>query len=186
MFNQVLLIILTLIVFYFIYEKLHQKKETFDVIGDNYDKEISDFGNISIPNDIDMTKQQDILLASSNNHDILDNTAVVDEIISKGTTLIQPDGYGFSPTEGNPYDISKKISEFHKYDYPLTGSQNADEMLARKQQQRSNLNRQSLDGSVRATRELYSKYFQEELNENEKRVWWSSESQPIETDFNPY
>lgn len=159
-------------------------QELFTSPQDDY--EISKYGNISTSEDIDMTRQEmpmnlNIPYASPES-DKIDNSDVIEMAITRGTTLFQPNGQGFSPLNG----IVPTPSIFAKYDIPLSGQQNADEMLARKQQQRAATSKRSLDGAVRATRDLFCKYFQEELDENEHRVWYSSEAQDVETDWEPY
>lgn len=154
--------------------------QEFFTANDNY--EISKYNNISTSEDIDMTKQEEAPMPRLFLDNTIDNSDVIEMAITKGTTLFQPNGTGFSPLKGIA-DIPK---HFNDYDIPLSGQQNVDEMLSRKQQQRAATNKRALDGAVRATKELYNKYFQEELDENEKRVWYSSEAQDIETDWNPY
>ena len=168
-------------------EKLDDSETRSNINTDDF--EINKYGNISTSEDIDMTKQElskmDFgLFDKSNNKgpNNIDNSDVIEMAITRGTTLFQPNGGGFSPLKGI-VDVPNKFSE---YDIPLSGKQNVDEMMSRKQQQRASMNKRALDGSVRATRDLYCKYFQEELDENEHRVWYSSEAQDMETDWTPY
>lgn len=144
------------------------------------DNEINKYGNISTSMDIDMTEQQ--IQNMKFNGVSIDNSDVIEMAITRGTTLFQPDGKGFSPLRGNV----ETPSMFANYNTVLSGKQNVDEMLARKQQQRANINKRAIDGTVRDTRTFYDKFYKNELDENEKRVWYSSESQDIETDWNPY
>jgi hypothetical protein len=141
--------------------------------------EMNKYGNISTT-DIDMTTQEMPNMDFDSSY--IDNSDVIEMAITRGTSLFHPDGQGFSPLKG----VAETPSVFSEYNIPLTGQQNVDELLARKQQQRAAINKRALDGRVRATRALYNKYFTEELDENEKRVWWSSESADIETDWSPY
>ena len=140
---------------------------------DNVDP-YSKYGNISLDGDIDMSEQEVIDPSLTGNGTArFDNSDAIAAVISGGTTLFHPDGRGFSPTS-NHGNVPERFSS--QYDIPLSGKQNLDERFARKQQQRSDINKRAIDGSVRATRELYNKYFTEELNENEERVWYSAEA----------
>jgi len=143
---------------------------------DNYN--LSKYGNISISQDVDMTKQEVDLPEGEN---ALDNTDVVDQVITRGTSLMHSKPDSFSPTVNhNTFEMKKK------YNIGLTGKQDADEMLARKQSQRGALNRDAMTGFARHTANKYYNSFEDELDENEHRVWWSSESQDLETDWTPY
>src|SRR6185437_13424313 len=137
------------------------KQDIFEENSINFntnDSEISKYGNIYTSEDIDMTRQEipkgEYGLIGRNNQ--IDNADVVEEAITRGVSLFHPDGSGFSPLKG----IANIPHHFDKYDIPLSGQQDIDEMLSRKQQQRASTNKRALDGSVRATRELYNKYFQ--------------------------
>ena len=63
----------------------------------------------------------------------------------------------------------------------LTGNQDMDERLAT--EQAINRNKRAMDGYSRSTRNIYDKYFKEELNENQHRVWYSDEAQDMETSW---
>jgi hypothetical protein len=153
-----------------------------DLNTDNY--EFSPYKNISTSSDIDMTRQE-LSDESVTESGKIDNSDVIDMVITRGTSLFQPDGKGFTPLRGSEDNTFEKRG-FSLFNIPLTGSQDVDELLARKQTQRGAINKRALDGQVRATRNLFNRYFQEELNENEQRVWYSSEAQNLETDWNPY
>lgn len=113
----------------------------------------------------------------------IDNSDVIESAITRGVSLFNPTGSGFSPLKAASVQTPDL---FDKYNIPLSGQQNMDEMLARKSQHTGSLGKRSIDGAVRATRDLFNTNFQEELDENEKRVWWSSEAQDMETNWNPY
>lgn len=155
-------------------EKATNNENTIDT--DNYS--LSKYGNISVSQDVDMTKQEVDLPEGDNS---LDNTDIVDQVITRGTSLIHSKPDSYSPTVNhNTFEMKKK------YNIGLTGKQDADEMLARKQSQRGALNRDAMTGFARHTANKYYNSFDDELNENEHRVWWSSESQDLETDWTPY
>ena len=144
---------------------------------DDTDYDYSKYDNISLSDDADMTMQEVPVNFGNNTYDNLD---VIESSITRGTSLFPSEQVGFSTLEGDP-DMLNRYQNI-----ALSGQQNIDELLARKQAQRSTMQKRSLDGAVQATKNLYSKYFTEELNENENREWWSSEASEIETDFTPY
>lgn len=172
-----LLVIASTILFGYMFSNSNLFSEHFDV---NHNLELSKYGNLPI-DEIDMTVQE-VPISSKMHNKKIDNSDIIESTITRGTTLFRPNGTGFSPLIG---DINAP-EYFYKYDMPLSGQQNIDEMLARKQQDRANLNKKAIDGAVMSTKNLYSKYFHEELDENEHRVWYSSEAQDIEDDWNPY
>jgi len=139
---------------------------------------LSKFGNIITSQDVDMTKQEVDVDGEDNS---LDNEDTIDQVITRGTSLFHSKPDSFSPTVNhNSFDMKKK------YNIGLTGKQDVDEMLARKQSQRGALNRDAMTGAARHTANTYKNSFTDELDENEQRVWWSSEAQPLETDWTPY
>lgn len=142
----------------------------------------SKYGNISM-SDIDLTNQQYPQFQPKSKKYKIDNLDSIETVLTRGTSLFQIGNKpNYSPTFGTS-PVPNSSFPRSKYQFPLSGQQNVDELLARKQQQRSDLNQLSTDGRVRSTKTCYQKYFNEELNENEHRVWWSSESQDLETDF---
>lgn len=70
-------------------------------------------------------------------------------------------------------DNSVSINQqFNNYEEPhLTG----DELIANKMAHMSTKNRNAIHNRVRFTSNNFRKYFQEELDENEDRVWWETD-----------
>ena len=168
------------VVFILVYGLFGKKAELMtDVDNSNVnDYGISRYGNISVSTDADMTKQEIPVQAEN---DEFDNADTIDQVITRGTSLLHNGGENFSTTNNhNNFEMKQK------YNIGLSGMQDADEMLARKQSQRAALNRDAITGAVRHTKRSYDRTFAEELDENEKRVWWSSEAQDVETDWTPY
>lgn len=58
-----------------------------------------------------------------------------------------------------------------------------DDLNARRIAKNQQLAKRSIDGIVRHTKDSYSKYFQEELDNNESQDWWSEEADPDQTDL---
>ena len=145
---------------------------------------LSKYDNISMSEDVDMSKQDVYGLQGGNNlNNQIDNADVIELAITRGTSLFQPQPKnGFTSLKG----LIDGNDNLYGYTIPLTGQQDVDELLARKQAQRGIMNKRSLDGAVRSTKKIFVKYLTDELAENEKRVWWSSEAQDLETDWNPY
>ena len=147
--------------------------------------EFSKYGNISLSNDIDMSQQRVYASVGSPN-DPIDNSDVIDMAVSKGSMLYQSINNNITPIKSTMSQDVLGSSGTVEYDIPMTGSQTIDEVLARKQQHRASINKKAIDGHVRSTKKIYEKYFKDELDENESKVWWSSEAQEIETDFTNY
>jgi hypothetical protein len=163
------------------------------------DVEFSGYGNISLAGDIDSMQQRIIGLDIPETRDAqgkieIDNSDVVAQVIQRGNTVFQPNGVGVTPTQnaemskfslagpsGIPY-----FDDDTSYDIPQANKNSLDELLARAAQHRGSLAKRSLDGHVRATKNLFKKYFTNELDENERRTWYSAEAHNFETDFNPY
>lgn len=55
---------------------------------------------------------------------------------------------------------------------------NADDSLTRRQIARGDINKNALDGAVRATKNLFNRLYTHELAENYAREWWSGEGEP--------
>lgn len=176
----------------YLYKSNHENLVDRDKIINNSinDFGFSKYGNVSLSEDIDMAQQMDsdafnataFKNSGFNKSSTIDNNDVIEEAITRGVSLFNPSENSFTPINGNAVDLVQAS----KFDIPLSGKQNVDELLARKQQQRANLNKMAIDGAVQSTKNIYEKYFSEELDENEHRVWWSSEAQDLETDWNPY
>jgi hypothetical protein len=120
----------------------------------------------------------------------LDNSDMIQDYIQKGSSIFQPGTAQGVTTTSSAQHSNFTLAQpgmYMEYSVPINGrGYNADEALARKQQHRSSMNKRAIDGAVRSTRNIYQKYFTDELNENEEREWWTAEAQPIETDFRPY
>lgn len=58
-----------------------------------------------------------------------------------------------------------------------------DELNMRRIIKNQQLAKRSIDGMVRHTKNSYSKYFEEELDNNESQDWWSEEADPDQTDI---
>lgn len=154
---------------------------------------LSKYGNMDF-SEIDMATQEMPELAGITNpgsgvasNSRIDNSDVIESAITRGVSLYNPDGSSFSPLQADSAGLGIRASGANPLvSNPLSGKQNIDEMIARKAQHTSSINKRALDGAVRATKDLYWINYQEELDENEKRVWWSSEAQDMETDWTPY
>lgn len=155
-------------------------------IADDYD--ISPYGNISVANDIDMMEQRRPNLVYPNGVDKIDNSDVVDQFVSRGSSYFQPNMQGVTPVTyaGTSAFNMHEQGPLSEYYTPLEGRMSIDEMAARKQQHRAAINKKAIDGAVRSTRDIYERFFNSELEENEGNVWWSAEAAPIETDFRNY
>lgn len=119
---------------------------------------------------------------------VIDNSAAVEEAISRGNTVFQPSMQGVSVTS------SAMLSNFNMaepgpipdYAIPLNNrATSVDESLARKMQHRGAMNKKAIDGAVRTTKNKFAQLFRNELDENEGRYWWSAQAVDIETDFLP-
>ena len=87
------------------------------------------------------------------------------------------------PTSGGSLDGSP-MNVYAQYQEPLNErALSMDDKLARKQQHRADINKRAIDGRVRATKNLYEKYFANELAENEARDWWDGEASDNENDY---
>jgi hypothetical protein len=161
----------------------------------NYDdNRFSEWGNISMDRDINTMEQRTIDLdIKANPAAGLDNSDLVEDAINKHSSNFQPDrAQGFSSTNsaylsnmtlGEPDPYTQKLS----YTVPLNdAAYNLDESLSRGQQYRASINKRAIDGAVRNTSRKFRKVFANELDENEKRVWYSAEAQDMESDFRPY
>jgi hypothetical protein len=150
----------------------------------------SKYGNIIESSDIDMMDQRLHGLDLSDpagREQRIDNSDVVEMALNKGNAVFQPNGVGVSAT--NSVDLASftlhEPGVMSAYDLPQSNFMDLDEVLSRKQQHRANMNKKATDGHVRSTKNIYNKYFKNELDENEKRVWYSAEAQEFDTDFDP-
>ncbi len=168
--------------------------DTGDLNIDTDEYSLSKYGNIAESSDVDMMDQRMHGLDLSPTPDAdpalanrIDNSDIVDMALNKGNAIFQPNGVGVSPT--NSADLASfTLNEpgvMTKYALPQSNFIDLDEVLSRKQQHRANMNKKAADGHVRSTKNIYNKYFRNELDENEKRVWYSAEAQEFDTDFDP-
>ena len=119
----------------------------------------------------------------------LDNSDVIKKASSSFVTLNDPPlSITNNAAMSNFYNkMGGHVDNYSNFTIPINDHGiTLDEALARKQAHRSLMNKRAIDGSVRTTKKMFEKFFQQELNENEKRVWWSSESNLNETDMMPY
>jgi hypothetical protein len=141
-----------------------------------------------IPPEVDTIDQRitDIIYPN----DTIDNSDVVQGYLQKGSSIFQPGTAQGVTTTSSANHSNFTLAQpgmYNQYSVPLNPrGYTADEALARKQQHRGNMNKRAIDGMVRSTRNVFQKYFTDELKENENREWWTAEAQPIETDFRPY
>lgn len=149
--------------------------------------EHSKYGNIAESRDLDSMDQRIYDQKFGNENDNIDNADIVEEALARGNAVFQPNRVGVSTTN------NAQLSNFNlgepgimsEYNIPQTNTITADEMLARKQQHRASINKKAIDGKIRSTKNIYKKYFENELEENERRVWWSAEAAEFSTDFDP-
>jgi hypothetical protein len=152
------------------------------------DNKAIDMAPREIPTEVDTIDQRitDIIYPN----DTMDNSDVVQGYLQKGSSIFQPGTAQGVTTTSSANHSNFTLAQpgmYNQYSVPLNPrGYNADEALARKQQHRGNMNKRAIDGMVRSTRNVFQKYFTDELRENENREWWSAEAQPIETDFRPY
>jgi hypothetical protein len=151
----------------------------------------SQYGNIGTSNNVDTLFQRNTDLDMTNvAPDDLDNSDFVQEYIQKGSSIFQPNTAQGVTASSSAYHSNFKLAQpgmYMEYSVPINPrGYNADEALARKQQHRASINKRAIDGAVRSTRNIFNRFFQNELSENEEREWWSAEAQNFETDFRPY
>ncbi len=167
--------------------------QTDGVLNYNYDNNrFSEHGNITMARDIDSMEQR-IIDINLDNEGPIDNADTVESALEKGSSNFQPDrAHGFSSTSSaylSNYTLGEPNPNTSKLDYhvPLNdAAYDLDESLSRGQQYRASINKRAIDGAVRHTRNSFKRVFSNELNENEKRVWYSAEAEDLETDFRPY
>jgi hypothetical protein len=158
------------------------------------DTSFSEYDNISFQRDIDSMGQRNIdLELSPVDTTEFDNTDIVESAIAKHSSNFQPDrAHGFSSsnsaylsnmTLGEPDPNGNNL----RYTVPLNDfAYDLDESLSRGQQYRASINKRAIDGAVRSTKNIFQRFFNNEMDENEKRVWYSAEAQDLETDFRSY
>jgi hypothetical protein len=119
----------------------------------------------------------------------IDTSDVLAEMEQRGNTVFYPNGQGPSATTSASLSgfVMHEPGPGSEYSIPMSNKTNVDESLARKQMHRGAMNKKARDGQIRSTRAIFEKYFRDELNENEGRVWYSSEAKGTEVDWRaPY
>lgn len=66
---------------------------------------------------------------------------------------------------------------------PFNDGYDVDSGLAERQRYLAGKNKRAIDGMVQHGRDYYGQFFKNELDENQRRVWYSAEASPVETDF---
>ena len=158
---------------------------------DTADGDLSPYGNITVSGDVDTLFQRKTTLDMTDvKPDDLDNSDMVQIAMQRGSSIFQPNTAQGTTASQAGYHSNFKLAQpgmYMEYSVPINPrGYTADEALARLQQHRSEINKKAIDGAVRSTRNVFEKYFVNELKENEDREWWSAEAQPMETDFRPY
>jgi hypothetical protein len=177
-------IIIIIIICFYIFVK---RKEYFSIDVD--DLGYSNFDNISLANDIDTLQQRTPNIQFP--RDELDNSDVIAQMY--GDTVFQPaHSIGVSTTTNasmSAFNLAgpsglTEMDSISPYDSPTNGQINIDEKLAINQQHRGSIAKKAIEGYVRSTKNVYQKYFTNELRENAAREWWDNSSEEgLETDF---
>lgn len=168
-----------------------------DFTFDMDDAEFSPYGNIKTSSDIDSMMQRNTKMDYIGNDEIgynevevIDNSDLVEDFMQKGSSIFQPNTAQGVTATSSAYHSNFTLHEpgmFLQYSTPINSrGYTADEAMSRLQQHRSSINKRAIDGAVRTTKNRFAKFFANELDENEKRVWYSAEAADIETDFRPY
>ena len=147
-------------------------------VDDNYSK----YGNISEMNDINPLGQRNVDFEFEESDDI-DNSDLIEDAIQRSSSTFQPLNVGgvtpLTSAEKSHFRLAQPATRgIAGLDYSVPIEEagvNADANLARKQHHRSSMNKRAIDGTVRSTRNKFNKYFQNELDENEEREWWSTD-----------
>jgi hypothetical protein len=189
MYQAVVIVLLLLLVFLVLSRSANGRAEGMWGADPTLDasRAFSPYGNISLA-DVDSLAAQRVFMSAdaSGTDGIIDNSDAVAAALGYATTF-QPNQLGVTPTTSGALG-SFQMGEPGRtvpFQIPLSGTLDADELLARKQQHNGGRNKRAIDGAVRSTADLYRKYFQNELAEAEGNDWWSAEAAPIETDFDP-
>lgn len=154
------------------------------------DNRFSEYGNISLMNDINPLGQTQPNMRFDSTGADIDNSDVIEMALGRGSSTFQPARVsGVTPTSSateSHYRLAHPPSQDIaglEYMTPINeAGLNADASIARKQQHRSSMNKRAIDGAVRSTRNKFAKYFTNELDENEDRVWWETDHN-LETDW---
>jgi hypothetical protein len=152
---------------------------------------LSPYGNIGTADNVDTLFQRKTDLDMTGvEKDDLDNSDLVQDLMQKGSSIFQPNTAQGTTASKAGYHSNFKLAEpgmYMEYSTPINPrGYNADEALSRAQQHRADINKRAIDGAVRSTRNIFEKYFFNELRETEMRDWWSAEASEFESDFRPY
>lgn len=145
------------------------------------DVSLSKYGNVSKDFDVDYLRQDSTksLLADWGG---FDNSNVVDAVMNQPSMFTPNEAY--SRDYYNVKDRAWYLKHFQTPEnivvegvtIPINErGVNADDSLTRRQITRGEINKKATDGAVRATKNLYERYFTHELSENYAREWWSGE-----------
>jgi len=157
------------------------------------DRNLNIHGNISHDWDVDPLGQEPIKDLSFSISDKIDNSSTVNSVINNYSRMHRPqeavskDWYNVKDRQNytTPFSLPENHLLYSGYSIQINDrAVNADDALARKQLHRGDINKKAIDGRVRATRDLYQKYFTDELIENEEREWWDG-TEGMETDWRP-
>lgn len=175
---------------------------------DDQDYDLSSFGNESETHNAQpLPLDKDILFGDPNatfkksyeidaKSKMFDNSDVVETVI-RGSSEYEPresESTNFYRLEDLVYKPKINMAAksflgpegpvYAEYHQPINGRAiSADDKLTRRQQHISLMNKRAIDGAVRATKNQFSKYFQNELNEASAREWWDDEEEDAELDF---
>lgn len=149
---------------------------------DTDDRSYSEYRNISTTADIDplLQRRADLIIPSDNT---IDNSDIVQNVLMMGSSTFLPNNAQGISTTSSAYHSNFTLGEPDPhiknlaYTVPLNDpGLNLDQALARKQQHRGSMNKRSIDGNVRNTKNVFQRNFINELDENEEREWWSAEA----------
>jgi hypothetical protein len=181
--NFILVIILVILIIFFTI-KLCKNEHLIGWDNENYDK----YGNIKTEKNVDTFDQRTFVPIEPSMGTNIDNQDVVNRAIRGQISPHTPLERGVSPSSSatmtNFYlgDKHSNINPIIREPYEVKAL-DMDEILARKQQHAGDKNRKALDGKIRSTKNIYQRFFADECDQNEKRVWWSAEADDYETDY---
>lgn len=164
-------------------DSMMQRNTNMDYIGYN---DVGDGGEIRV---IDNSGEIRVI-DNSGEIRVIDNSDLIEDFMQKSSSIFQPNTAQGVTATSSAYHSNFTLHEpgmFLQYSTPINSrGYTADEGMSRLQQHRSSINKRAIDGAVRTTKNRFAKFFANELDENEKRVWYSAEAADIETDFRPY
>lgn len=152
-----------------------------------------DFGVIPVSQ---LQRDYNIPDTNADNPDEYDNADVVTRFITGGADTYVPEEassqsyykvHNLAYPKHPGYEMGAGSDLLYGQSVPLNENGiNNDDKLSRGQMHRSQMNKRAIDGTVRATRNKFDKYFGNELDENEKREWWSHQADDVQTDYQYY